>query len=89
MALRARVARFDNAPERDEQRLGRLEFVGELLQLEKRTHAREEFFRIDGLAEEVVGAGFDSLEAVLAGGQAGDHHDWDEPRERIILQLAA
>ena len=62
MILGEGVARFDEAPERQEQRLGGLEVVGQPLQLDQRADPRVELLRIDRLAEEVVGAGFEAFD---------------------------
>ncbi len=66
-----------------------LQFVGELLEFEQRLDAREEFFRKDRFVEEIVGAGFNAAEAILAVAQSGNENDGDEAGRRIFFQLTA
>ena len=89
MPLGAGIARFDTQTEGADYRFSRLEFIGELLELQKRTYAGKKLFGIERLAKEVVGSGFDPFQTIFTGAEAGDHYDRNETRLRIILQLVA
>ena len=58
-----------------ELRCLRLHGVVERLDAQQRAHPREQLGRVDRLGQEVVGAGFQPLDAFLRGIQRGDHHD--------------
>ena len=89
MTLGARIARLDDAPQREEERLGRLQIVGETLQPHQRTDARVQLLGIDRLVEKVVGAGVEARQARLAFLLTADQHDGRQARLRIPLELGA
>ena len=51
------------------------QFVVELLDAQQRTHARQQLRLVDGLGEEVVGAGLDPLDPLLGRVDRRHHHD--------------
>jgi len=89
VAFRVRVARFHAAAERAQNRLGGFQFVGEFLQLEQRLHAREKLRGKNRLIEEVVGAGLDAFDLVLAIAEARDQKERNEASTGIFFQLPA
>ena len=70
-------------------RLRRLELVGVALQPDQALDAGVEFQRIERLAQEIVGAGHDPLQAIVALRLGGDDDDRHETRRRLLLQSAA
>jgi len=89
MSLGARVARLDDAPEREEERFGRLEIVGEPLEPHQRSHARLQLLRVDRLVEEIIGAGVETGEARLPLLCAADQHHRREARVGAGLEFGA
>src|ERR1035441_4801196 len=89
VALGIRIARLDAQAQCAEDRIRRLQFVSELLQFEQRVDTREQFLRIDGLDQKIVGAGFNTLQAVFLSAEPGDHDDRNQPRSGILLEFAA
>ena len=87
--LGARIARFDDPPERQEQRFGRLEIVGEAFEPHQRSDARLQFLGVDRLVEEVVGASVEAVEARLALLRAADQHHRRQARIGAAFQLGA
>jgi hypothetical protein len=45
--------------------------------------------RVERLGDEIVGAGFESLDAILGLLKRGDEHDRNQPRPRVGLQRPA
>ena len=86
MALRRRIARFDGRAESEHHRFGRLELIGVALQPHQRSDPCAELHRIERLAEEVVGAGFDASKALAPIGLRRDDDDRDQPRAVVILE---
>ena len=78
--FRVGIARLDDASEREEQRFGRLEVVGQALDANQRAHARVQLLGVDRLVEEIVGAGADGVDARRALLHAAHEHDGREAR---------
>ena len=70
MAVGVRVARFNDERQAHDDRFGGVEIVGIPFQLDERSCARFQLVRVDGLREEVVGAGVDPLNAIFTLGRA-------------------
>ena len=83
------IARLDGQPQAQDHRIGTVEVVGESFQTNERTHAGLELVPVEGLGQEVVGAGVDALDPIGALGKAGDEHDRDQPRLPVVLEAAA
>jgi len=58
------------------------QLVVEALDPQQGAHARQDLRLVDRLGEEVVGAGFDALHALLSGVERGDHHHRQHRRPR-------
>ena len=65
VAFGVRIARFDDAAERDEQRFRCFQFVGKLLEFEQRLNAGKQLFWKNRLLQKIVGARFDAQHTVL------------------------
>ena len=89
VAFRARIARFDDASEREEERLRGFEIVGEALEPHQRSDARLQLLGVHRLVQEVVGAGVEAGEARLALLLAADQHDRREARVGVAFELGA
>ena len=87
--LRQRVARLDRRAHAEDDRLGRLEIVGVALQPDQRLDAGVELQRIERLAQEIVGAGQDAFQAIVALRLRGDDHDRHETRRLLLFELTA
>jgi len=74
-------------PLRELRGLG-LHRVVELLDPEERAHAGQELRLVDGLRQEVVGAGLEPLDPLLRRIEGRDHDDGQDPRGRILPELA-
>ena len=83
------IARFDDEREAHDDRLGRVEVVRVALQTHERTRARLQLVRIHRLGQEIVGAGVDALNLVLALVQRGDEHDRRQPCRGVALDSLA
>ncbi len=73
----------------DQHVLGPLQLVDERLRPQEVAGAGEKLFRVDRLGEEVVAAGSDAVDPVLARDEAGDQNDRDERRALVVLEDAA
>ena len=89
VAVSGRIARFDAAREAEKNGFGIFEFVGVIFQAQQRTRAREKLVEVDRLAEEIVRACVDSLNAIGSGRQSGDQNYGREPRFGHGLDLPA
>ena len=65
------------------------QLVVERLDAQQRAHAREQLGRVDRLAEEVVGAGVEALDALLGRIERGDQHDRQHRLRRVGADRAA
>jgi hypothetical protein len=88
VATRVFVSGFDGLREADDDRLRRVEFVGEAFETHQRSDTGAQFGRIDRLGQEVVRAGVNASEPVGAAIEAREQHHGDEPGGRIFLQPA-
>jgi hypothetical protein len=66
-----------------------LELVGEVLEAQLRANARAQHRLVEGLGQEVIGAGLNAALAVLAVIEAGEHCHWDERGAPVLLDRAA
>ena len=89
MAFGVRVLGLDAGGQREDHGFGALQFVGDALHAHQRLHASEQLFLAHGLIQKIVGAGLDSLDAVLHAAEAGDEHDGREARLGAVLGRAA
>ena len=89
MALGVGIAGLDRQGEAENDRFGRLEVVGVAFEPEQRADAGAQFPGVERLAEEIVGPGGNTLDAVLARVHARDHDHRDEARERVLFQAPA
>jgi hypothetical protein len=87
--LGARIAGFDDPPEREEERFSGLEIVGQPLEPHQRTDTRLQLLGIDRLVEEVVGAGVEAGESGLALLRAADQHHRREAGGGVPFDLDA
>src|SRR5438552_11713751 len=66
------ITAFDAEAESAEHALRSFQLVSKFFELDKRLDAREEFFGKNGLAQEVVGSGFDAAHPIFALAEPGD-----------------
>src|ERR1700690_1807148 len=88
MSARVRVARLDAESQAQEHGFRVLEFVCVLLQAQERARAGEKFVEVNRLAEKIVRAGIDSLNAIFGVGKSSDKDDGRQPRLRRRLDTA-
>ncbi len=89
MPVGRRVARFDGGAKAENHRLRRFEFVGVALQAHERLDARVQLHWIERLVEKFVAPGFDPAQTIGAVRLCRHDHDRDEPRGRLLFELAA
>jgi len=89
MAASVGVAGLNAVGQAEQHGFGVFQFVGDLFQTQQRASARQQFVQVDGLAQKIVGAGIDSLDAIFGGGEASDQHDGREAGFRGSFDAAA
>ena len=89
MPIGVLIPGFDDEREAAKDAFGGIEIVGVLLEPHERRHACLQFLGIERLADEVVGAGLEAANLVLARVQAGDERDGDQSRLGRLLQSGA
>ena len=85
--LRAGIARLDDAPQREEERFGGFEIVGEAFEAHQRSDARLQLLGVHGLVQEVVGPGVEAGQARLPLLRAANQHDGREARIGAAFDL--
>ena len=83
------IAGFNAQRQRYQHGLGIFQFIGKFLELEQRLDPGKKLFGIQRLAQEIIGAGFNSAHAIIAVRKPGDHHHGNQAGHRIFFQLAA
>jgi hypothetical protein len=85
VALGERVLRLHGGGERKDHVLRAVQCVVELLEVQRRAHARDQLGAVDRLRHEIVSARLERGNAVRGLAQAGDHHHREEaaPRHRL------
>src|SRR5215475_988287 len=83
------IARLNTKGKREEDGFGILQFIGEMLKLEQALDPGKKLFRVEGLAQEIVGSSLDAANAIAAVAETGDHDDWDQTGSGILLQFTA
>ncbi len=89
VAFGVRVLGLNAGGEGEDHGFGAFQLVGNALHAHQRLHPGEQLFLADGLIQKIVGAGFDSLDAVFHAAEAGDEHDGREARLGAVLGRAA
>lgn len=89
MALSVSVARLNAASEGAQHGVSVLQFVGVILHPQQGSNAGEQFDRKDGFVKEIIGAGFNAANLVLAVAQPGNHDDGNQARFGNALPFAA
>ena len=89
MSMGVGIACFNTLRQSEQNRLGIFQLVCELLQLEQRANAGQQLGEIDRLAEKIVRAGINSVDAVFGLRKPRDKHYRSEPGFGSILDSAA
>src|SRR6202041_3147191 len=89
MPVRRRVARFDAARQAKKHRFGVFELVRVILQAQQRTSAGQQLAEVDWLAEKIVRARVDALNAIRNGRQTGNQNHRREARLGHSFDAAA
>ena len=83
------VPGLDHEREAAQDSFGRVQVVGVLLESNERRDPGLQFLGIERLSDEVVGAGLQAADLVLAGVEPGDERDRNQPRLWRLLQIGA
>ena len=89
MVAGSRLLALERGDHREHDVGGRVELVAQAPDTQQRAQAGAQLDAVDRLVEEIVGAGFESLDFALGVGERGQHHDRDEEGAARRLQAPA